>query len=159
MLVFFEATQRGDVYSPATAGRNPDSGGTLASFEYTIRVEPDRNVVYLTQVGRPLARDFRALRVDFIDAVKDLEPGFTVVNDQRFLEPFGEEALEVAKQLVLLAEQTGVSRVIRMVPSDIVSTTKILRAEVTGNGRIQVFRVSNPEEAEALLAGDQPAGE
>ena len=126
----------------------------MASFKYSIRVEPERNVVYMTQSGRPQARDFRALLEELSEATTRLQPGFTLVNDQRYLEPFDEDAMSVAKELVNVVDRAGLSKVIRIVPSDLVSQTKILRALVTGESSYQTVRVSSPAEAEKHISGE-----
>ncbi len=124
----------------------------MASFTFSIRVEPDRNVMYMTQNGQPRAADFEAVKTELRRAVTKLEPGFALINDQRSLEPFDELTMSVAKELVAIMDGAGASMVIRIVPSDPISMTKVLRALVTAESRYQTIRVSSSEEAEAVLA-------
>jgi hypothetical protein len=124
----------------------------MASFSFSIRVEPDRNVIYMTQKGQPRAADYAAVKIELIRAVARVKPGFVLVNDQRSLEPFDEPAMAVARDLIAIINDAGASMVIRIVPSDLISMTKILRALVTAESRYQTVRVSTPEEAEEVLA-------
>lgn len=124
----------------------------MALFTFSIRVEPDRNVIYMTQSGQPRAEDFEAVKTELRRAVAELEPGFALVNDQRNLEPFDELTMSVAKELVAIMDGAGASMVIRIVPSDPISMTKVLRALVTAESRYQTIRVSSPAEAEDVLA-------
>lgn len=124
----------------------------MASFTFSIRVEPDRNVMYMTQIGQPRVADLEAVKTELRRTVAELEPGFALVNDQRSLEPFDELTMSVAKELVAIMDDAGASMVIRIVPSDPISMTKVLRALVTAESRYQTIRVSTLEEAEAVLA-------
>jgi hypothetical protein len=125
----------------------------MASFTFCIKVEPDRNVMYMTQCGRPTAADYEEVKIELDRALAQLVPGFALVNDQRLLEPFDESAMSVAKQLVAMTDDAGASTVIRVVPSDPISLTKVLRALVTAESRYRTIRVSSLEEAEEILGG------
>jgi hypothetical protein len=123
----------------------------MASFKFSIKVEPDRNVMYMTQRGQPCAADYEAVKAELSRALTSLEPGFAMVNDQRHLEPFDESTMLVAKELIAMMDKAGASTVIRVVPSDLISMTKILRALVTSECRYQTIRVSSLDEAEEIL--------
>jgi hypothetical protein len=120
-------------------------------FSFSLRLDPSRNVMYISQSGRPRASDFERLKQEFAEAAARLERGFTIVNDQRRLEPFDEPTLEVARELVQLADGFGVARVIRIQPADLMSKTKLTRALSAGTSHYQTIRVDTPEEAEAAL--------
>lgn len=124
----------------------------MGSFSYTLRSEPERNVIFMTQRGRPEAEDFRRLKSELAAQVEGLKPGFILVNDQRRLEPFDENAMAVALELVELVNDRGVSTVIRIVPADLMTLTKVVRANVTAESTYRIIRVSTPAEAEKLLA-------
>jgi len=124
----------------------------MSSFSFSIRVEPDRNVMYMTQRGQPRAADFEEVKVELQRAVEQIGPGFVLVNDQRSLEPFDELTMSVATELVAIMDDAEASMVIRIVPSDPISMTKVLRAQVTAESRYQTIRVSSPQEAEEVLA-------
>ena len=121
------------------------------AYSYTIRVDRDRNVVYITQSGLASADDLERLKHDFVTALEGVHRGFSIVNDQRKLEPIAERARPVAAQLVRLTDQAGASRVIRVLPEDFVSTATIARTLVAARGSYQNVNVNTLEEAEALL--------
>ncbi|MEE4273224.1 MAG: hypothetical protein V2I67_16235 [Thermoanaerobaculales bacterium] len=127
----------------------------MASFTFDVRIEPERNVMYMTQSGRPSAGDFEQVHQEVMAAADRLKRGFILVNDQRRLEPFDEGAMVVAKGLIADIGRAGVSKVIRIVPSDLVSMTKILRALVTADSPYPTIRVSSSKQAEEILAGER----
>lgn len=88
-------------------------------------------------------------------AAARLQRGFVLVNDQRRLEPFDEDAMAVARELVAGIGRAGVSKVIRVVPSDLVSMTKILRALVIAETPYPTIRVSSAKQAEEILAQER----
>ena len=108
--------------------------------------------MYMTQRGRPEVEDFEEIKIELEKTAAQLRPGFALVNDQRYLEPFDEMAMSVAKELVAIMDGCGAARVIRVVPSDPITMTKVLRALVTAESRYQTIRVSSLEEAEEILA-------
>lgn len=126
----------------------------MGSFKFDIRIEPERNVMYMTQSGRPSAEDFGNVEREILAAADGLDRGFTLINDQRRLEPFDEGAMEMATNLISTISRAGVSKVIRIEPADLVSMTKILRALVTAESPYSTIRVSSPEEAERVLGGE-----
>jgi len=123
----------------------------MTVYTFSIRVDQDRNVMYIAQSGRPSAEDFEELKDFFLDKANKLQRGFSIVNDQRKLEPFDDQAMAVAKELVALTNERGAARVVRIVPADLVSTTKLSRTLVSGKSRYRTTRVATPEEAEAVL--------
>jgi len=123
----------------------------MTPFAYSLRLDRSRNVMFISQSGRPHASDFARLKQDFADAAAQLDHGFTVVNDQRELEPFDEPTLAVARELVELSDSLGVGRVIRIQPADLMVKTKLSRALSAGSSHYPTIRVDTPEEAEAEL--------
>ena len=123
----------------------------MSAYTFSIRVEVPRNVMYIEQAGRPTASDFCDLKKQFLAEVVHLRDGFTIINDQRTMEPYDDEAMEVAKELVRLTNHFGASRVIRIVPVDFLSTVRLSSTLVAGQSRYTSIRVATPEEAEEAL--------
>lgn len=123
----------------------------MSAYTFAIRVDVPRNVMYIDQRGRPSAADYLDLKRDFLAEVVHLRAGFTIINDQRDMEPYDDEAMEVAKELVAITNHYGASRVIRIVPVDFLSTVRISSTLVAGQSRYTSIRVASPEEAEEAL--------
>lgn len=124
----------------------------MGAYSFSIDLDVDRNVMYIEQRGRPSAHDLLDLKRDFLREVARLRSGFSIVNDQREMEPYGEEAMEVAKELVELTNRHGAARVIRIVPPDVLATITLSTTLMAGRSRYASIRVSSPEEAEEALA-------
>jgi hypothetical protein len=124
----------------------------MTEYGFSVRVDESRNVMYITQWGRPSADDLRRLKDGFLAAVGPLRPGFTLVNDQRQMKSFDEEAMEVAKELVEESNKAGLSRVIRIVPDSLVAKVRLSRTLVSAGFRYEDIRVGTPEEAEEILS-------
>jgi hypothetical protein len=123
----------------------------MSDYSFSIRTEVQRNVMYIDQRGRPTAVDFLDLKRAFLAAVAELQPRFSIVNDQREMEPYDDEAKEVAKELVQITNDHGAARVIRIVPADVLSTITLSSTLVEAKSRYASIRVGSPEEAEAAL--------
>jgi hypothetical protein len=124
----------------------------MSDYGFSVRVDKPRNVMYITQWGQPNAGDLRRLKDEFLAAVVHIRPGFTMVNDQRQMKPFDEEAMEVAKELVAESNKAGLARVIRIVPASLMAKVRLSRTLVSAGFRYEDIRVGTPEEAEELLA-------
>jgi hypothetical protein len=123
----------------------------MEPYSFSVRVEADRNVMYITQSGKPTAEDFRRLKARFVEELDKLEPGFAIINDQRTLEPFDEDAMVVASELVTITNERGASKVIRILPAHLVSKVQLSRALVTGGSTYVSIPVATPEQAEQAL--------
>jgi hypothetical protein len=120
----------------------------MSVYSFTISVDVQRNMMYLSQSGKPTAADFLDLKREFVVEVGKLKPEFTIINDQREMEPYDDEAMEVGKELVEITNERGAARVIRIVPMDFLSTVKISSTLEAGRSRYASIRVASPEEAE-----------
>ncbi len=107
--------------------------------------------MYINQSGRPSATDFLDLKRVFLTEVEKLQPGFAIINDQREMESYDDEAMEVARDLVEITNQHGAARVIRIAPVDFLSTIKISLTLIAGNSQYTSIRVATPEEAEEAI--------
>ena len=123
----------------------------MTAYEFSIRSEPGRNVLYIEQRGCPSADDLRELRRAFLVEAGRLRPGFAIVNDQRFMEPYDDDAMEVAKDLVRLTNRLQASRVIRIVPADVLSTVRLSTTLESAESSYPSIRVASPDEAEEAL--------
>jgi hypothetical protein len=123
----------------------------MPDYSFSIRTEVQRNVMYIEQRGRPTAVDLLDLKRAFLAAVPKLRAGFSIVNDQRQMEPYDDEAKEVAKELVQIANRHRPARVIRIVPADVLSTITLSSTLEEAKSRYTSIRVGSPEEAEAAL--------
>ncbi len=124
---------------------------TMSTYTFSLRADGGRNVIYIEQRGLATAADFQELKRAFLAEVGKLRPGFAIINDQRELEPYGDEAMEVAKELVEITNQYQASRVIRIVPADLLSTVQLSSTLISGRSRYTSIRVATPEEAEEAL--------
>ncbi|MEJ2580568.1 MAG: hypothetical protein P8127_02855 [Acidobacteriota bacterium] len=123
----------------------------MSAFSFSVRVDVSRNVMYIDQQGLATAADFHDLKRAFLAEVGKLRPGFAIINDQRELEPYGDEAMEVAKELVEITNQYQASRVIRIVPANLFSTIQLSSTLISGKSHYTSIRVATPEEAEEAL--------
>ena len=123
----------------------------MAEYRFSIRSDVERNVMYISQHGRPSAAGFLDLKRAFLSEVTKLRPGLTIVNDQREMESIDDEAMEMAKDVVATTSEHGVSRVIRIVPADFLSVVQISTSLVEGKSRYPSIQVASPEEAEEAL--------
>jgi len=123
----------------------------MSTYTFSIRVDVQRNLMYIDQHGLPTASDLLNLKRDFIAEVANLRPGFSIINDQREMEPFDDEAMEVAKELVEITNEHGAVRVIRIVPVDLLSTIRLSSTLVAAKSRYASIRVASLEEAEAAF--------
>ena len=123
----------------------------MSGYTFSIRSDVGRNVMYIEQHGRPSASDFLELKKVFVHELEKLQRGFAIINDQRDTQPYDDEAMEVAKELVELTNQFGASRVIRIVPPDFLFTIRLSETLVAAGSRYTSIRVASPEEAEEAL--------
>ena len=123
----------------------------MAAYTFSIRTEAPRNVMYIEQRGRPTAADFRDLGRDFLAALAELTPGFSIINDQREMEAYDQEAMAVATELVSITNQHHAARVIRILPTDLLTAVTISSTLLQGKSQYASIRVTSPEESEAAL--------
>ena len=124
---------------------------TMSTYSFSLGADVARNVLYIEQRGLATAADFRDLKRAFLAEVGKLSPGFAIINDQRELEPYGDEAMDVAKELVEITNRHQAARVIRIVPADLLSTVQLSSTLVSGRSQYTSIRVGTPEEAEEAL--------
>ena len=124
----------------------------MSAYRFSVRAEPARNVIYLEQEGSADRDDLLRMREAYERALDEVRPGFVLVHDQRKVQSFTDEALEVGKELVTLTNDRGAAKVIRIAPEQLAPRTRITRVLVTAKSRYENVRVSTPEAAEALLA-------
>lgn len=123
----------------------------MSDYSYSVRVDPERNVVYLAQSGHAERDDLLCLKEEYGRALARVRPGFVVVHDQRGVRSFSEEAVEVGRELVALTSGRGAAKVIRIAPESLLARTRVTRVLVSAQSRYGDVRVSTPEEAEHLL--------
>lgn len=123
----------------------------MSAYTFSVRTDAQRNVMYIDQHGKPTAADLLDLKRVFLAELEKLEPGFAVINDQREMQPYGDEAMEVAKELVEITNRYQASRVIRIVPADMLSTVVLSSTLIAARSRYTSIRVGTPEEAEEAL--------
>jgi hypothetical protein len=123
----------------------------MAAYAFALRYDAARNVLYAEQEGHAEAADLLGFRAAYQAALREVRPGFVLVHDQRRVESFSDEALEVGKELVAMTNQHQASRVIRIAPEALATRTRVGRVLVTARSRYESVRVSTPEEAEELV--------
>jgi hypothetical protein len=124
----------------------------MPAYDFSIRLDSARNVVYMTQQGHAEAGDMHRMRDAYLHALGEVKPGWVLVNDQRRVESFSDEALEVGKELVALTNERGAVKVIRIAPEQLAPRTRTTRVLVSARARYESLRVGTPEEAEQALA-------
>jgi hypothetical protein len=123
----------------------------MDTYTFTLRVDPHRNVMYIRQTGRPTAAGFSELKREFAAALDQLQPGFSIINDQREMLPYDDDAMVVGKELVEMTNEARAARVIRIVPVDFLSIVALSKTLEAGRSRYASIRVATPEEAEDAL--------
>ena len=123
----------------------------MAPYSFSLDVDVARNVIYIRQQGAAEPEDLERLRAQFEAAVAQMSTGFSIVNDQRFLEPLSDRAFEVAKELVKITNSSSVGRVIRVLPVSVLSKTRLVRALVQARDAYRNIDVTSLEEAEREL--------
>jgi hypothetical protein len=124
----------------------------MSAYDFSIRLDAARNVVYMAQVGHAEVDDMRRMREAYVRTLRGVKPGWVLVNDQRQVESFSDEALEVGKELVSITNDQGAAKVIRIAPEQLAPRTRTTRVLVTARARYESLRVATPEEAEQALA-------
>jgi hypothetical protein len=124
----------------------------MAAYRYAIRFDGARNVLYLEQEGSAEKADLLRLRDAYLVALGEVSPGFVLVHDQRRVEGFSDEALEVGKELVAITGEHGAAKVIRIAPEALATRTRVGRVLVTARSRYESVRVATPDEAEVLVS-------
>lgn len=123
----------------------------MSRFAYSMRVDSKDNVLHMEQRGLASRDDLLNLKADYLKALRSLTPGFVLVNDQRDLEPYSDEAMAVAQELVDLTNEHGASAVIRIVAESLPSMARVSRVLTTAKARYKNIRVKTPEEAATAL--------
>jgi hypothetical protein len=123
----------------------------MSAYSFSIRIDSDRNVVYLAQEGHAEREDLVRMRDAYARVLRDARPGFVLVHDQRGVESFSDEALQVGLELVTLTNDRGAAAVIRIAPESLASRTRVTRVLASAKPRYRNVRVATPDEAEAAL--------
>jgi hypothetical protein len=123
----------------------------MSGFSFSMKVDSSANVVHMEQRGLATRGDLLELEREYLRLLPNLEPGFVLVNDQRQLLPYPDEAMEVAQRLVELTNQHKASAVIRIVAESLPSMARVSRVLTTAKARYRNIRVKTPEEAAARL--------
>lgn len=123
----------------------------MSGYTFSVRIDVARNVMYIEQHGRPSAADFLELKKVYFPELEKLQRGFAIINDQRDTQPYDDDAMDVAKELVEITNRFGASRVIRIVPPDFLFTIRLSQTLDAAGSRYTSIRVASPEEAEEAL--------
>lgn len=124
----------------------------MSAYDFSIRLDSARNVVYMAQQGHAEAGDMHRMRDAYLRTLAEVKPGWVLVNDQRRVESFSDAALEVGKELVALTNERGAAKVIRIAPEQLAPRTRTTRVLISARARYESLRVATPEEAEQALA-------
>jgi hypothetical protein len=124
----------------------------MSAYVFDIRLDPARNVVYMAQEGHADRDDMLRMRQAYLQTLARVRPGWVLVNDQRKVESFTDEALEVGKELVAITSEHGAAKVIRIAAEQLAPRTRTTRVLVSARPRYENVRVESPAEAEQALA-------
>ena len=130
----------------------------MSTYRCSVRLDRERNVLYLAQEGRAEKVDLLRFREAYLAALAEVRPGWVLVHDQRKVESFSDEALEVGKDLVAITNDHHAAKVIRIAPEALATRTRVGRVLVAARSKYESVRVSTPEEAEALVGRHLAAG-
>jgi hypothetical protein len=110
----------------------------------------EKNRLYLTLAGKLTEQEASDAADATIDAAKQLEPGFEMVNDVSEFKPSGEAVDRQIKRGKKGVADGGVSAVVRVTPE---STTGEMQWDRAGGGEesYQVAKADSQERAEKLL--------
>ncbi len=126
----------------------PNSSG----FTYSVRVDTDRNVLYLTQAGVAEKEDMLRMFAEYERGLRQVRDGWVLVNDQSQVRDFSDEALEIGAQMVTRTGEHGVGHVIRIKPQGPAMRIRITRTLIAGRATYLTEHASSLEEAETLLS-------
>lgn len=128
----------------------------MSDYHFSLRLDANRNVVYLTQKGAADLTHLEQLREEYRRVLQGVKPGFVLVHDQSKVESMTDEALEVAQDLVALTNEFGASKVIRISSEALALRSRVSRVLVSGQFRYQHVRVATLEAAEQHLRDNPP---
>ncbi len=127
---------------------DPSSSG----FAFSIRVDEERNVLYLTQIGVAEKDDQLRMFAEYERALDKVRPGWVLLVDQGEVRGFSDEALEIGAQMVVRTAERGVGHVIRVKPRQPAMRVRITRVLITARATYETELVDTLEGAEAAVS-------
>jgi hypothetical protein len=116
---------------------------------FTIRVDHDKNRMYLTLTGLMEDEETRAAADASIDAFKTLKPGFFVINDISNFRPLTKEGVAHVQRAGEVARKLGMRATVRVVGISPTAHAQFQRAAKQGG--YTAYMAQSVEEAEKLL--------
>ena len=118
---------------------------------YEIRIDQQKNCLYLTFKGILQNAETKHMMEHVIAALDQLQPGFTVINEMSEFDFVTLQGIEHGKQTMLAMVRKGIKRVIRIGQSPI-GAMQVNRTQQDAGSAYEVISVRSRAEAERLLA-------
>lgn len=116
----------------------------------TVYVDKQKNRIYLTLEGFHDTEEAKRMRDLYREAIRNCQPGFTVLADVSRYKPGPPEIQEIHSEAVKAAEAAGVRRVARVVGGTPLGGMQIDRI-ARGEGGYEARNFKTAQEAEAFL--------
>ncbi len=117
---------------------------------YDIRTDSKKNRLYLTITDELNGVEAALAAEEVIQAIEDLTPGFTVIDNLSEALPISADATKHIKRAQLAIAEKGVKKVVRVV-SNIVGAMQMKRIQHETGVTYEVIQTTSLEEAERLL--------
>lgn len=121
--------------------------------QFNAHIDAGKNVIYMEFIGAFRKEDMLATNEKTLNLIKDLKPGFTVINDISQYTVSGPEVAELitvgGKKLI----DRGMKRLIRIVGESAIAQMQFQRT--SKHAGYQAHTVASLEEAERLLETEE----
>jgi len=119
---------------------------------HTIRIDPEKNRLYLTFEGSFEYREAKQAAEDLLEQIKSLKPGFDVITDISKLESSSVEAGEILIKGHESLAELGMNRIVRVVGKQIENVVGKVQVELISKTHgISAENADSIMEAEYLL--------
>lgn len=121
--------------------------------QFNARIDSEKNVIYMEFIGAFTEEEMLETNTKTLDLVKELQPGFTVVND---ISQYTVSSPEAAEQITVGGKtllDKGMKRLIRIVGESALSQMQFKRT--SKDAGYEAITVASLEEAEELLESDE----
>jgi len=114
---------------------------------FEVTVEPRRNCLIITLKGFMKNQEAEEAAREVMNQARQLEPGFTVVNDISEFKPTTPESAENIRKAQAFVARRGVSRVIRVVGRALVTEMQFRRTQREAAADYEVVEVATLDDA------------
>lgn len=118
---------------------------------YEVALEPRRNCLVVTLKGFIKDQEAEEAAREVMSLAKELEPGFTVINDISEFKPTTPESAENIRKAQAFVSRLGVERVIRVVGAALVTEMQFRRTQREAGADYEVIEVASIEDAKRMV--------